>query len=188
MLLGIFEEITGRPQKLTPKEVKELRGKSLGGIIKYLKIKRWQIPRMVLKAKKLIATRITTIQTFGGMAETLRQLAEVGHPMFILSTNSAENINTFLKNNNLDGWFAGVYGDIGLRSKSSALKKIMKKEKIKAVDCVYIGDEVRDVEAAKKAGVMSVAVGWGFNYSTALKLANPTAIAQSPKDLLKSLS
>jgi phosphoglycolate phosphatase len=187
MLLSVFGEITGRQQKLTPAEVKALRGKSLGGIIKYLKIKRWQIPRMVIKAKKLITLQITTIETFSGMAEALGRLTKAGHPMFILSTNSSENISAFLKNNNLDDYFVSVYGDIGLRSKSSALKKIMRKEKIKAADCVYIGDEVRDIEAAKKANVTPVAVGWGFNFPEALEAADPSALAQKPKDLLKIL-
>jgi phosphoglycolate phosphatase len=186
--LGIFEEIAARPERLTPSEVKDLRGKSMGQIVEYLKIKRWQIPRYVLKAKKLIAIRIGGIKTFSGMPETLKQLDEAGHRMFILSTNSSKTIDAFLRANDLDGYFIKVYGDIGLRSKSSALKKIIKKEKLKATDCAYVGDEVRDVVAAKKAGIMSVAVSWGFNYPTALKQAGPSALAAEPKDLIKILS
>jgi phosphoglycolate phosphatase len=185
--LSIFYEITHR-QKLTSQEVKSLRGKSLREVIKFLKIKSWQIPRLILRAKSLMAAKIATLKTFEGMPKTLEQLHQDGHQMFILSTNSSDNISHFLKNNGLDGCFHKIYGDIGLRSKSSALKKIMSKENINRSSCAYIGDEVRDVEAAKKAGVMSVAVGWGFNTPEALQKARPSAIAKTPKDLLDFFS
>jgi phosphoglycolate phosphatase len=186
-LLAIFEEVTKRPEKLTASELKELRGQSLKEIIRYLKIRRWQIPRLILKAKKMVAVKIVDIKTFPGMPETLRQLNKDGHKMYVMSTNSSVNIDKFLKKNELDGCFTNVYGDIGLRSKSSALKKVIKKEKLKADDCTYIGDEVRDIEAAKKAGVTSVAVAWGFNYPEALESAKPDAIAKTPKDLIDIL-
>jgi len=186
-LLGIFEEITKRQNKLTPKEVNELRSKNLRGIITYLGIKRWQIPRMILAAKRRISLKITFIKTFPGMPETLRQLSQNGQKMYILSTNSSDNITKFLKKNGLDGYFEGIYGDIGLRSKSSAIKKIVRKEKLDKVDCAYIGDEVRDITAAKKAGVTSVGVTWGFNHAKAIKQSRPSLIANHPKNLVKLL-
>ena len=73
------------------------------------------------------------------------------------------------------------------RVRRSAIRKILRREKIDTKDCAYIGDEVRDVEAAKKAGVTSVAVGWGFNYPKALEKASPDALAKTPQDLLKIL-
>jgi phosphoglycolate phosphatase len=65
-----------------------------------------------------------------------------------------------------------------------APRPIIKKEHLNRVDCVYIGDEVRDVEAAKKAGVKSVGVTWGFNNAQAIKTADPDITANQPKDLL----
>jgi phosphoglycolate phosphatase len=187
-LLAIFEEVTKRPEKLTTNELKELRGKSLKEVIKYLKIKRWQIPRLILKAKSSVAVKIVDIKPFPDMPEMLRQLSKDGYKLYIMSTNSSANIDKFLKRNKLDDCFTKVYGDIGLRSKSSALKKLMKKEKLKPDGCTYIGDEVRDIEAAKNAGITSVGVAWGFNYPEALESAKPDAIAKIPQDLIKILS
>lgn len=184
-LLAIFEEIHARPQRLTPQEVSQLRGESLKQIIKYLKVKRWRLPRLILKAKKLLGIRMKDIRTFQYLPQVIRQLHQEGHQIFILSTNSGVNIKGFLKNNKLDNCFDTIYGDIGLRSKSSALKKIIKKEKLNRADCVYIGDEVRDIEAARKAKVTSVGVTWGFNNAQAIKDAKPDIVAQKPKDLLK---
>jgi len=186
-LLAIFEEIAARPKRLTPHEIRQLRGAPLKDIIKYLKIKRWRIPRLVLKAKRLVALRILDIKPSQGIAEALKQLHAAGHPMFVMSTNSPENINRFLTKYNLDGYFTSIYGDIGLRGKASALKKIIRQEKLQRADCVYIGDEVRDIEAAKKAGITSMGVTWGFNNATAIEEAAPAVIARSPKDLFKLL-
>lgn len=107
--------------------------------------------------------------------------------MYILSTNSPSNINEFLHNNNLGKYFHNVYGDVGLRGKASAIRKILKREGLHPADCVYIGDEVRDVAAAKKARVRSIAVGWGFNYPEALAQAGPWALAKNPSDLPRLL-
>ena len=186
-VVAIFEEITKRPQKLTAEEINVLRGQGLRQIIKYLKIKKWQLPGMVLKAKKLIGVRITEIETFPGMPETLKRLNENDCRMYILSTNSAANIRKFLEKNSLESYFTGISGDIGLQGKASALKKIIRRYNLDKNDCCYIGDEVRDVHGAKKAGIMSVGVTWGFNDSAAIKNAGPDFTADSPKDLMKTL-
>ena len=184
-LLGIFEEITGK--HLTDQEIQQLRGESLKDIIKYLKLRRWQIPRIIIKAKRLLNIRMKNIKVFPGISNTLKQLHTDGYQLFVLSTNNSQNIAWFLKTNNID-YFSMIYGDIGLRSKSSALKKIIKKERLKHVDCVYIGDEMRDVEAAKKAGITSVGVTWGFNNAPAIKNSRPDFMAQKPTDLAKYLT
>jgi phosphoglycolate phosphatase len=186
-LLDVFEVITKRSEKLTQKEIEALRGQSLRAIIKHLKIRGWQIPRMVIKAKKLISLRIADIETFANMPGALAKLNRKGYKMYILSTNSAVNIEEFLNKNQLDGYFAAIYGDIGLRSKSSALNKIVKREKLDKSDCYYIGDEVRDVDAAKKAGVKSIGVTWGFNSPSAINNAAPDFIAEAPAELIKIL-
>lgn len=186
-LVGIFEEITSRKQKLKPKEIESLRGQPLKGILKHLKIKKWQIPSLLIKGKRAMAIKITKIKPFDGLPQVLKKLHDEGYQMFILSTNSSENISTFLKTNDMHSYFRRIYGDIGLRSKSSALRKVMKKEHVRRSECVYIGDEVRDVEAAKKAGITHISVGWGFNYPETLKNAQPTALASQPPELITIL-
>lgn len=52
----------------------------------------------------------------------------------------------------------------------------------------YVGDEVRDVEAARGAGMRSIAVSWGFNSEMALRAAHPDYIAASPNELPDLLS
>jgi phosphoglycolate phosphatase len=184
LLLAIFEQIAPRPQKLTAEEIKQIKGENLRQITKYLKIRRWQIPRLLFRGRKLLSIKILSVKPFPAIPGVLKQLDSVGLDMYLLSTNSPDNINKFLKKNGLETYFKNIYGDIGLRSKASAINRIIKKEHLNRVDCVYIGDEVRDVEAAKKAGVKSVGVTWGFNNAQAIKTADPDITANQPKDLL----
>lgn len=182
-LLSIFEDITKRDKKLTAAEIAELRGKSLKEIIKYLKIRRWQIPRLVLNAKKQLAIRMVDIHLFPGIKQAITELGK-DNKIYILSTNSSDNIHLLLKKNKIDNYIAGVYGDIGLRGKSSALKKLIKKERLNRADCIYIGDEVRDIEAARKAKVASAGVTWGFNNPEAIRKANPDIVIEKTRKLV----
>ena len=52
-------------------------------------------------------------------------------------------------------------------------------------DCIYLGDDLRDVQAARAAGMRSVAVGWG--YGGDLQSWDADAIIGRPLDLLAHL-
>lgn len=184
LILAIFQEISPRTKKLTSEEIDQLKGENLRQITKYLKIRRWQIPRLLFRGRKLLSAKILSVKPFPAIPGVLKQLHFSGLDMYLLSTNSPDNINKFLKKNGLETYFKSIYGDIGLRGKASAINRIMKKEHLNRTDCVYIGDEVRDVEAAKKAGVKSVGVTWGFNNAQAIRTAGPDLVANQAKDLL----
>ena len=64
------------------------------------------------------------------------------------------------------------------------LKRIIKKYKIDKSQTYYIGDETRDIDAAKKNGVKSIAVTWGYNSEQVLLKYKPSFIAQKPEDIL----
>ncbi|HLX81909.1 MAG TPA: HAD-IA family hydrolase [Burkholderiales bacterium] len=52
-------------------------------------------------------------------------------------------------------------------------------------ECVYLGDDLRDVQAARAAGMRSVAVGWG--YGSSLRDWQADAIIASPQELIAQL-
>ncbi len=56
-----------------------------------------------------------------------------------------------------------------------------------AVECVYVGDDERDIVAARNAGMKSVAALWGYRESHEDPLAwNADAIADRPRDLMRA--
>lgn len=52
-------------------------------------------------------------------------------------------------------------------------------------DCVYLGDDLRDIQAARAAGMRPVAVAWGYGEN--LADWNAEAILQRPGDLISRL-
>lgn len=52
-----------------------------------------------------------------------------------------------------------------------------------APDAAYVGDSIHDIEAAKAAGVASIAVTWGASLRADLAAQTPEAVVDSPADL-----
>ena len=52
-------------------------------------------------------------------------------------------------------------------------------------DCVYLGDDLRDIQAARSAGMPAVAVEWG--YGSGLRGWNADAVIAQPEDLIEWL-
>ena len=58
-------------------------------------------------------------------------------------------------------------------SKTSRLKKVIRRSGLKKREAMYIGDEIRDLEAAQKANVTFGAVSWGYNKAESLAKRSP---------------
>jgi len=80
-----------------------------------------------------------------------------------------------------------VVGYPRLFGKGRAIRRLLKKEGIEPTQFLYIGDEVRDVEAARQAGVDIAAVGWGFHTLEQLSQESPTYLWSCPGDVLPAL-
>jgi phosphoglycolate phosphatase len=180
----IFYELTGHEPVTDENLIAHLRRLPLLKAAKEMHISPAQLPRLLIKGRALMKSRMHQVKAFAGIAPVLRELHEDGNKLFIISSNSQPNVEEFLKDNNLLDCFDRVYGGVGLFSKARVLKKVMRHNRIKADESFYIGDEVRDINAAKHAGVRIVSVAWGYNDVGALKDENPFATAKKPADLL----
>ena len=59
---------------------------------------------------------------------------------------------------------------------------------VPAASCVYVGDDLRDVQAGRAAGMMTVAVAWGYlGEGEPIESWGADYLAPTPSDLLKLL-
>ena len=58
---------------------------------------------------------------------------------------------------------------------------------VKPRDCVYVGDDLRDIEAARAARMRSVGVGWGYTGSAPIAQWNADYLAPTVADLVGML-
>lgn len=182
IILAIFNEISGR-EHVSDAEVARLKKLSLIKAAEEVAIPKWRVPYLLFRGRKMMSRRIGDVTPFLDIPSVIRRLHEMGYRLCILSSNSTRNVETFLDENKLSEYFTSVDGGIGLFGKARAVKRIMKRHHVQPKDCIYIGDEVRDVEASKRAGVSSIAAAWGFNAAEILAAHHPDALAQAPSEL-----
>jgi phosphoglycolate phosphatase len=118
-----------------------------------------------------------------GIPEVLARLHGRGHRIGILTSNSESNVAAFLSRHDLP-YFHFVRTSSKLFGKASQMKKIIKEEKVPPADALYVGDETRDVEAAKESGLRMAAVTWGYNSKAALEAMSPDHLLHKPAELL----
>lgn len=168
----------------TPEEIEVFRTLTAQETMKKLRIKKWQLPSLLLKGQRIARENMHRIPAFPGMPEAIDQLDKKGYDRYILSTNSLNNIHAFLGRNSLDDSITKVYGGADLFGKARRLSRLMRREGLLPAECVYVGDEQRDIEAAREAGIQCVAVTWGYQTAELLARHDPDGLAESPNELV----
>lgn len=170
-------------RKITLEEIDGLRDLSSRDLVKYLKIPIYKIPAVLYKARKRLQNEMHKLTPFVGMHQVLHDLSDAGFSLGIVTSNSEENVVSWLNHHKMKQYFNFIHMESSYFGKKSVLKKVMKINKIKKA--MYIGDETRDIEAAKQCGMSSIAVTWGFNSEKILSQHHPDYIARAPKDILE---
>ncbi len=168
-------------------EIDRLKNLSSWQIIKHSGLSIFQIPFLLRRIRSELRNQLEYIDLFPGIKETLFELKQQGYSLYILTSNSQENVNIFIQNNQVADLFTGVYSSSNLFGKHRKIKAILKQEKIPSHQAIYVGDETRDIVAAKKANIKVIAVSWGFNDSEVLSQYHPDALIRHPYHLAEAL-
>jgi len=170
--------------EITPENADELRAKSPRAAMKALSIPMLRVPLVLRTLRKGVREALPTLQAIEGMRAALIALRNKGYQLGIVTSNSAENVAAFLKNNQME-IFDYIQAGTGLFNKGKKLKKMMAREGLKKDETIFVGDEIRDVEAAKKNDLAAVAVTWGLNSREGLEAARPNFIIENTRELVE---
>jgi phosphoglycolate phosphatase len=184
--VGIFKRI-GPGLGLRPfDDVEAARRMPTRKVLKAVGVTFWKLPKVVRAFQAAVAEHAHEIRLHPGIADALAALhARPDVRLGILSSNREDNIRTCLAANAVEHLFAFVVGHPQLFGKARALRRIRRREKVERGQMVYVGDETRDMEAARRAGVGAAAVTWGYHTPELLGLANPTVLLHEPHELVK---
>lgn len=183
--LEIAQYLVNHESLMDPKEVERFRHMTLPAVARELKVPTYRLFWLIFQGRKLLGQKLDKLKLFPDMDLVITELKKSGCNLYIMSSNSESNIRYFLDRFELTHNFSIIYGSVGYFSKASKLKQIMKSNKLESADCLYVGDEQRDMFAAIKAGVSHMAVAWGFNTPDMLVKSDPDGIiAVDPKELL----
>lgn len=169
----LSEEFGFRP--IEPGGLTAARAMSARELMKVHGISLSAVPKIAARGLKLLRARMRNIDPFPGIPEALAALRRQGLSIGLLTSNSKENVETFLSEHKLPP-FDFISPSSRLFGKAHDLQKILRKRKLKADEVIYIGDECRDMEAAREVGIPAIGVTWGFNTAEALREFEPVAL------------
>lgn len=146
----------------------------------------WKVPALVSGVRAGMKAEMHRVPIFPGVEAALTELFAVPLRCGIVSSNSRENIEGFLERHALDrleilGTGTSLFG------KATILRKVVRQLGVDPKQAVYVGDEVRDVAAATEAGMASIAVSWGYADRSALVAERPTAVVDTPTELVRAI-
>ena len=165
-------------QKYRDKGVREIIFNCLG-------LKYYQVPMYTVKGKKLIKQYLKEMRVFEGIQEALKILSKK-YKIAILTSNSGEVVDAVLKKSMINE-VDYIHSDSSIFGKHLSIKKFLLKHNLNKDDIIYVGDEMRDIEACKKVGVKMISVSWGYNSKRALEKLTPDYLVESVDELLSVL-
>lgn len=166
---------------------KKLQAQRPQEFLKNYGVTNFKLPFLLLLVRKELRGEINNIEPIKDIIQALCDIKAAGFSLGIMTSNSKENVAVFLAANGLKGVFDFVYSGKNIFGKDKVIGQLLKNHQIKKDLAIYVGDETRDIEAAKKVGIPVVAVSWGFNTKEILAAQEPYEVIDNPKSLLECL-
>ncbi len=141
-------------------------------IMKMHNVSIWKLPAILRFTRSRMKTNGESIQCFEGVAKMLQELKDNDVRMALVTTNTCETVRRVL-GDDLYSFFHLFEDKVSIFGKPAALKRIIRKSGLDRSEMLAIGDEIRDVEAAKKVNIPFGAVTWGFSSLEALASRSP---------------
>lgn len=174
--------------KLTKSEIINIiRSKSFKEIISELKIPLFKLPFIIRKigeTQEELNKIIKSIAPHDQIKALLINLKNHGFNLVVISSNLEKNVRKFLKINKIE-YFSYLNCGSHILGKSQEIKMFLKKNHLKNDEVIYVGDEIRDIEACIKADIKIISVTWGLNTAKALRDHGANYIVKKPKDILR---
>jgi len=124
---------------------------------------------------------------FPGIAELLQEFARRAIPWGVVTNKATRFTDRIVSALGLAPHCV-VCGDTTPHLKPHPAPMLLAAEQLAlpAKDCVYLGDDLRDIQAARAAGMRAVAVDWGYHHpeSGGPEAWNADAVIAHPRDLI----
>jgi phosphoglycolate phosphatase len=146
----------------------------------------WQLPAIVTDMRKRKLAAANEISLFKDVPSMLDELQERGLKVAIVSSDSEASVRQVMgPATRLITRFdcgAAMFG------KHWKFRRVARRLGIEPSEIICIGDEIRDIEAAKAAGMDSGAVAWGYALPAALQAAGATHLFTSIEEMTERLT
>lgn len=175
---------------MTETDFPRLRRLGPKGAIEAFGVPLWKVPLLLAQVRRELEQRQIVSSLYPGLDEIFASDAFRQIRRYILSSNSRANIDRFLAHHAL-GSFERIDCGASLFGKARRFRSLLKSEGLRPSEVAYVGDEVRDIEAAREVGATSIAVSWGYADRDVLKASDPDFLVDETaqlKEILAQLS
>jgi phosphoglycolate phosphatase len=168
-------------RRVRDEDVEGLRHASTREILSRLEVPLWKLPAIARHARRLKAEAAAEISLFAGVETMLRTLAGGGVQLALVTSDSEANARAKLGNAaSLVSHFdcsASIFG------KPAKFRRVIRRAGVAPGKVIAIGDEVRDIEAARAVGIACGAVCWGYAAPAALRALAPDLVFERIDDI-----
>lgn len=172
-------------RRVVHEDVERLRHASTREILDFLDVPVWKLPAIARYARRLKGEAASEISLFAGTEAMLRTLATSGVQLALVTSDSEVNARQKLgASAELFQHFdcaASVFG------KPAKFRRVIRRAGLLPQDIISIGDEVRDIEAARAVGIACGAVSWGYAAPAALRALAPDYMFAQMDDIADAI-
>jgi phosphoglycolate phosphatase len=188
-VLSVIDQLADRHsfKRIAQEDIELLRNFDVRQMLKRYEVPLWKMPLIARDVRVMMNKDVQHISLFSGVDRLLQTLSENGIRLALVTSNSYENASQVLGSHNMQ-LFHYHECDVSLFGKTSRLKKILEHSHIPPHEAISIGDEIRDIDAAKKARIPFGAVSWGYTQVNALKARSPEMIFANIDEIITQIA
>ncbi|WP_027575343.1 HAD-IA family hydrolase [Bradyrhizobium sp. WSM1743] len=173
-------------RRVAIEEIEELRRASSREILARLEVPLWKLPAIARHARRLKAEAAAEISLFAGVEAMLRTVAENGVQLALVTSDSEANAREKL--GEAAALFAHFDCSASLFGKAAKFRRVIRRAGVEPSKVISIGDEVRDIEAARAVGIACGAVCWGYAAPAALRALGPDHVFERMDEIASMFS
>ena len=174
-------------RQVAPDDIEMLRRAGSREILKQMEVPLWKLPKIATHMRKLKQAHIRDIPLFTGVTDMLALLAQSGVRLALVSSDNENNARLQL-GAEATSLFTDFDCGASLFGKAGKFKRVLKRAGVPPHLAIAIGDEIRDLEAARAAGIAFGAVSWGYADPAALQALKPDEFFGSIDQIARQLA
>lgn len=167
-------------RRIAAGEIEALRSRTPREIMRHVGLPRWKLPWVARSFVRLM--RDAHVPLFPGIDPVLEHLQQNGVALALVSSNASGNCRRILGDTH---WKRLVHMECGasIFGKHRRIARVLRATAVDPARAIYVGDQVTDAGAARKAGVAFGAVAWGYATRVSLERVRPEHVFDRVEDL-----